>query len=439
MPKHTWEVDLDGNRHTVELIHGYWSGKREIRLDGQLLERSKRFPDYGSRHPFSIGAHACELLIVTNGITYEHVLVVDREIIPSIHETASGKPPGMLTRMIKSEITLWRDLERITGLRNIPIPGAQVLQGNRLIGKIRGYLTIVQAGYIPEYSQFALGALIRYAPLAHLETVRKEIRNDAATAQMLGRKRINKHFLHIEEDFMWVALQWGLKKSTAENIATKLDKLVEMLASYTRPVIDGFCEGSEHGRNANLQPTLVLVNGFPQFLCPDCVAKIPQNAEHAKESYKAAPSRLLQGALAGLAVALLGGLGWATVAIILQHIGAPMTVLILYYLSTFWEALILIIWIVKAMDWARTKRSVWSFILATALGYIGVAWGLYITFVAQTAPVWRSLIEDRKLLVASLFFSLICATVFMWMAWNNQRRHLVRIFDPEIERLEFQG
>lgn len=39
MTKRTWEIDLEGGKHIVELDHRSWSGKYQIWVDGDLIKQ----------------------------------------------------------------------------------------------------------------------------------------------------------------------------------------------------------------------------------------------------------------------------------------------------------------------------------------------------------------------------------------------------------------
>ncbi len=81
MAKKIWTIALEDGQHTIELEHGYISGKRTICVDGTQIElppgESSSFLDFGSNHPFKIGNHFCIIHIRTNGITFNFDLSVD--------------------------------------------------------------------------------------------------------------------------------------------------------------------------------------------------------------------------------------------------------------------------------------------------------------------------------------------------------------------------
>ena len=63
MAKKVWSFELADGHHTVELGHGLWSGKREITVDGVIVERSRKFWDFGSAHHFEVSGVPCVLHI----------------------------------------------------------------------------------------------------------------------------------------------------------------------------------------------------------------------------------------------------------------------------------------------------------------------------------------------------------------------------------------
>src|SRR3712207_398869 len=81
MPRKVWTIPLEDGSHTIELDHGAISGRRSIRVDGELVERSRHHVDFGSSHTFELSGHLCEVVIDTNGLTFSYFLLVD------------GKPP----------------------------------------------------------------------------------------------------------------------------------------------------------------------------------------------------------------------------------------------------------------------------------------------------------------------------------------------------------
>lgn len=79
MASKQWTISLDDKDHTVELEHGFWSGKRTIRVDGEPLPKLKsKLFDLGGEYPFNLAGHACAVRIIPRpSWKYKYDLVVD--------------------------------------------------------------------------------------------------------------------------------------------------------------------------------------------------------------------------------------------------------------------------------------------------------------------------------------------------------------------------
>jgi len=77
-----WEVELEEQKHWVELWHGYVTGRREVKLDGKVLPEfnvKTNLIDFGADLPFKVGNHDCAVVIRTKnlGLRYAYDLLVD--------------------------------------------------------------------------------------------------------------------------------------------------------------------------------------------------------------------------------------------------------------------------------------------------------------------------------------------------------------------------
>ena len=81
MAKKSWRVELEDSVHTVELEHGYWSGKRTISIDGERMnlpqKEASSFFDFGSHHTIHIGQVSAIIHIKTNGLTFNYDLSIE--------------------------------------------------------------------------------------------------------------------------------------------------------------------------------------------------------------------------------------------------------------------------------------------------------------------------------------------------------------------------
>jgi hypothetical protein len=83
-----WQFDLEDGSHTVRLVHGYFSGHRDIFVDGKLHEQTRYLRnllfDSGSRHEFEVSGHRCVVCIIvglrTLGFFKYHFFVDDCSI-----------------------------------------------------------------------------------------------------------------------------------------------------------------------------------------------------------------------------------------------------------------------------------------------------------------------------------------------------------------------
>ncbi len=85
MAKKVWAFKLEDGNHVVELEHGYFSGKRDITIDGIPLESSSKLMDIlwdtGSVHNFDVSGVPCVLQIKGKVITFNYNLYVNRKLI----------------------------------------------------------------------------------------------------------------------------------------------------------------------------------------------------------------------------------------------------------------------------------------------------------------------------------------------------------------------
>jgi len=99
MAKAVWTIALEDGTHTVELEHSYFSGKRNIRVDGRPLElpakTASSIVDFGRDQPFKIGNHDCVVHIRTNGLTFSYDLSVDgRSVSTGERVSVAGPVPS---------------------------------------------------------------------------------------------------------------------------------------------------------------------------------------------------------------------------------------------------------------------------------------------------------------------------------------------------------
>ncbi len=436
MGKRIWKIELDSNIYTIRLEHGVWLGRR-IWVNEHLVEKGRKFFDTGSVHTLDIDGHACELGIVTNGITFDYYLQIDGAFIEPIQGALTK---GFLTRRIQTsqeETQYWQDLTECTGLHYVEIPDASGGWRHRLIGKVNGYWVVIKPVWMLNTNQVMISVLVRFARSPEREAIRAQIESDPAIRKLIGKWTNRKRLLKVQDGYTWIALRYSPRRETASQIAAKITAIVDIVANYAHPLPDMLCEGENfelgtiHGSHK-----LVLVNGVLLFLCSNCLQGIKDHEERARLAYEAAPSGLLRGLLAGLAATLPISLLWAAIVVLFDQIGAIFAALILVVL-------------VRVMDWVRAKRTVWSILLAAGLAMISVVLGTYfallwyvwqelgrLSSVDVLSNVWRFMFQDSKMLTSSLFISLLGIVPYLWIIWKKQRDDLERSFNPKVEILE---
>ena len=71
-----------GPSGVVEMEHGFISGKRTLKVDGSIIERSSKLLDTGSEHRFTIGSQDCVLRIRSNmGLWFDYELYVSGKLV----------------------------------------------------------------------------------------------------------------------------------------------------------------------------------------------------------------------------------------------------------------------------------------------------------------------------------------------------------------------
>lgn len=431
MTKRTWEIELDGHKHIVELTHQSWSGKHQIWVDGDLVKKGRKF---GNRfyHLFSIAGYSCELGITVENLKADYYLIVNNKFIYAQQRNAdTGKSTNKFIQSLLTELAFWQDLTKITGLKYISVPEIPRPWRHRLIGKINNYLVVIRGGQNPDTQQVVVSTLIRYTTSFDKEFIQEQIKSDPMIKKLFGKQKIPKESLDVQSDFTLSVFPYQPKKEEAGQVAAKVKDLVYLLAQYTTP-LSNRCGADECLAKENLQ--LVFINDWPELFCPDCLAEVSGIGDDIKLLYDLAPSYIGRGFFAGMIGAVLGSVLWAIITVLFNRIGTVFAVGIL-------------IGIVYIMDWVGTKRTIWSILIAAALTVMSIVLGTYLAILWHVwyelaAPLSKDVLlkvlefmflEDRRLLTLSLVLSLIGVIPYLWLIWYNQKRGLSHLFQPHME------
>jgi Fas apoptotic inhibitory molecule (FAIM1) len=89
MAHRMWTVEQGDRCHVITLDHGHWSGRRRIRVDGELVHESQVLFELGRTcHRFQVDQRPFAVVVRTNGATYGYELVRDEPGPPRSTEPA---------------------------------------------------------------------------------------------------------------------------------------------------------------------------------------------------------------------------------------------------------------------------------------------------------------------------------------------------------------
>lgn len=431
MTRKTWQIHLDGKTYGLEVRHGYWSGKREIWLDGQLIAAGKQLLDAGSAHSFNIGGHDSELLILSRGLSFRFLLLVDGVAHLSEEDANKGKTPDRFMERILSTNTFWSDIARYANLKPFDVPDAHGMWRKRLIGTIRGYPVMLSYGMSIRPPREFILVWVLYAAIYQFSNTANSLAQDEKIKNLLGEAPPKERLFG--EQNAWVTFPYRPQKESGLDVAIRLEKLITLISNHVAPPDLRHC-----GNNLCTGPQgeihLAFVDGNPVLLCSACAADSATWSDKAKQAYHDAPSRLLQGALVGLGIAILGSVLWAALAITLGGIAA-------------FTSLAALIASVTAIDRVKTKPT-FTIPLAVIVACGSEFLGCYLTVVwklLRQAPQPHqgialgdllanagTLMRNSELWTMTMFFAIFIA-IYSLSFWFERRSKVRRSLEPHIE------
>ena len=81
MAHKVWIIGESAGKHVIELEHGFWSGNRVIKVDGQEIHRSKKLWDTGTEHRFKVASQDCIVRIRNSPFSFQYELFVDGKLV----------------------------------------------------------------------------------------------------------------------------------------------------------------------------------------------------------------------------------------------------------------------------------------------------------------------------------------------------------------------
>jgi hypothetical protein len=433
MPERTWIIPIAAHEYTLRLNHGTLSGRRQVWVDGTLVLDERKLVDAGSWHAIRIGETEIDLLIVTNGWNFRYYLFQGERPLLSDDDLRRGRTVDQTLKDHRLGLLLfWRQLGHVLGLSFLPQRQHGLNLGQRLIGLLGGHLVVIQAGMLAGTTRPGYSVYARHAPPLFQENT-TQARADPRLVQLLGNLHKSRDVFSSSASGSVIFLPLVNNEGPIE-LAARVRTFLQVIATYFNPPPLDRCEGEACSQQFASQRRLVLVNGNLLSLCPDCLAKIPGWGEKNHQHYRQAPGNLLPGILVGVGVALVGAVLWAAVAFLLDALAAFVSMLIL-------------VWIVKAMDKVETKHTATSLALAALLTLLSVTVGnsfsIFLFEIRHGFPInlrtllqaWAALWAEPRLLWLSYFFTLLGAGSFLWSIWSRRQNYLNRAFKPEVEVL----
>jgi hypothetical protein len=430
MANRTWSFDVDGKSHIVLLKFGLIAG-RQIWLDSTLINKGRNLFEMGSEYRFSVDGCPAELGIVSTPAGYEYYLRVNDEFINSKNDRR--KKIGKSTARKFEQRQGWIDAGKKYGLEYFPLTAKPFAFQHRLIGYIENFLVLIAPGVrnvggssIPGYF-----ILIRHSTIDADKI--KELKNSEEIKKVLRNIKGRADWVDIQPGFTSLFTTTGFKKVSEAEVIERLVSIVPVISKSLKFTIADKCEGYECKLPYNKDLTLAFINAVPLAMCQECIDHIGDVGKKTEEEYKKQPDNLGKGTLYGLAATFLGAIVWALVIIFLDRIG-PVFALLIFFL------------VVKAMDYAKTKRTFISLFIAGLLSLAGSIAGSYFGLAGylfkegkfeltlnEFIKLARYFMDNPKLLNETISFSLIGLVPYLLLAWTANRRYLKRFFKPEIE------
>ena len=81
-----WDVTVDNKPYVVRLEHGYWSGKRDVFVNDELIFKGQRMFDTGDEIVFELGNETACVIIEPNIFKFNYALTINGVCIET------GKP-----------------------------------------------------------------------------------------------------------------------------------------------------------------------------------------------------------------------------------------------------------------------------------------------------------------------------------------------------------
>lgn len=412
MAKRTWNFSTAGRKHTVELNHNIFTGKRTVWLDSKEIISDRRTMDTGSQYRFAVDGETCEVAVVTNGVIFDYYLLLEGKVIEPVD---GRKRERRLLRKALTDKIFWYQLGRETGLEYHIQEAHHGPPLHRLVGSLEGYLLVLHSVTPYQQGAYHLDLSIRCAPTEEPLELEKQIKKDAELKRLAGRP-LN---LRVEVGHVWLRIMYQPGIETPEILSERISNILRGLAEYVGATKQQDCEGERCQARPYANPgKVVLVNEIPYLLCEGCMKDIPKIAERDQVSTKNTLPQVIKAVGAGLVGVVLGALIWAVIGVYLNIVAAVTGALILWG-------------ILKLMDLTGARTNIFMVLLAGVMSFASVILGEYFLIIGYVMKEYSAaldfelldfglyvMFDDPVLLVEPLFYA---ALGILWVGWATLR------------------
>jgi hypothetical protein len=286
----------------------------------------------------------------------------------------------------------------------------------------------------------AIQILVRYREPLDASAVITQLREDPEVAKLVQKAKGNQ-WLEANDKFADIVLPYEADSAPPAQLASAITSFVTAVSRCAYPIPEGWCDGGTCKWQPGQLTHLTFIDGFPYFLCDDCLKALPQLGARRQETYQQTSPNLWRGFFAGFLFAAICAVVWAVLLTLLQQVRFEKVGFIL--VLAFYPA------IIRVMDRVGTKLTVKSAFLAAAFAIGGILFGIGL-FVAcslawstQTIPTtpliqeaWNRLREDSLLIRIGLILIVLSVIPSMLELLFTRRQQLRKAFNPDIEIID---
>lgn len=142
-----------------------------------------------------------------------------------------------------------------------------------IVGERRGFLIVLSLISTGHGRQVCI--LIRYPKILDVDAVSRAARE----AFQVTRFQLTKKS-EVTADSLMLHWNYTVKRPAVENVARAVDQVIGALTMHVNP-FSNRCEECAHASEG-----ILLVNGIPRYLCPECRRRLSEERQRQAEAYR---------------------------------------------------------------------------------------------------------------------------------------------------------